>query len=740
MRSTLKLGSCALILLWSVRASADDEPAPPPPDPTPVETKEKEKEKDDGGEVRIIGSRADSLQKVPGSGTVITTEALRRQQPVDTAEVLRRVPGVQVRQEFSGGSRIDISIRGLESGRSRRVLMLEDGIPMALNPYSEPDLNHAPVIERYRSIEVVKGSGNILFGPQTLAGTINFITLAPPDHQVITGDVDVGTYGYVRGAATYGDTIGEARYVTQILYRHGEGFRNQPYDQLSGLAKVVVPTGINGEATLKLDYQRDDSSSDDIGVTRDMFKANPRRPTLSPDAHSIMNRYAASITHEERLGSNTKLKTLLYGYMSDRDWRRPDWTRNPVSGEKYLRIDGDPTVPGGAIFFQNGNTILSRDYSVLGVEPRFEHKWKLGFVEQTFDFGGRLLEENAHYQQRTGSYPQTWSGNLDFEQKRKSLAGAVYLQDRIAFGEDLIVTPGIRVETVNSKTYTLRENDADTYETGNKPTTGVIPGVGVVYGTKRASVFGNMHYGFAPPRITSSVSTRSAQTQQLQGDRGISYEIGTRGQQLPWLRAEATGFLSNYMNQVGVNPDANGEGNLADIGATNIFGVESGLVFSIDKLVKALPNAGLHVVDLGARYTFSHATFRYGAMAGNFLSYAPLHSLNGNLDIEHRTGFGGQLAYTFVSSQYADGANTVAEDVYGVVGLIKERHIFDATGHYRWRDTGLTFRLSVKNVLDTTYVIARRPEGIFPGPYRQVLLGIRWEFEPASFFEKGGPR
>src|SRR5262249_40149626 len=107
-------------------------------------------------EVRVVGNRADSLQRVPGSGSVIGKKDLERAQPTTTAEMLRRVVGVQVREEYSGGSRIDISIRGLESGRSRRVLMLEDGVPMALNPYSEPDMNYAPAIERYRAIEVVK--------------------------------------------------------------------------------------------------------------------------------------------------------------------------------------------------------------------------------------------------------------------------------------------------------------------------------------------------------------------------------------------------------------------------------------------------------------------------------------------------------------------------------------------------------------------------------------------------------
>ncbi|MBX3226049.1 MAG: TonB-dependent receptor [Labilithrix sp.] len=677
-------------------------------------------------EVRIVGDKADALQKVPGSGTVISQKDLTRQAPVDTAEVLRRVPGVQVRQELSGGNRIDISIRGLESGRSRRVLMLEDGIPIALNPYSEPELNHAPPIERYRSIEVVKGSGNILFGPQTLAGTINFITVAPPDRQRIMADVDYGSYNYMRAIASYGDTLGDVRYVAQVAYRRGDGFRAQPFDSANGLAKILFPTGKDGEAVLKLGFQRDDAASDDIGMPRDMFRADPRRPTLSPSAHSILNRYDASLTHEQRLGERTKLKTLAYGYTTDRDWRRPDWTRNPLPGVQYLRIVGDPTVTGGAVYFGNGNTILSRDYAVMGVEPRFEHRMKTGIASHTIDVGGRLLREDAHYTQRTGAYPQTWAGALDFEQKRKSFAGAAYLQDRIAFREDLLVTPGIRVEHVTSETFTLRQNNVDEYTTGTKPTTGVVPGVGMVYGTKRASVFGNMHYGFAPPRITSSVSARGA-SRMLQGDRGISYEIGTRGQQFRWLRAEATGFMSNYANQVAVNPSAGGEGNLADVGATNLYGVESGLVLGLDKILKVST-----VLDLGARYTYAHASFRYGQFAGNFLPYAPQHSFNTNFDVEHRSGFGGQVAYQFVSHQFADGANTRAEDLFGIVGLIESRHIFDLMAHYRHRPTGLSFRFSLKNVFDTTYVIARRPEGNFPGPYRQALVGVRWEWDGAK--------
>ena len=83
---------------------------------------------------------------------------------------------------------------------------------------------------------VVKGSGNILFGPQTLAGTINFLTLAPPENQRATVDVDAGTYGYLRALGHYGDRIGEVRYIVQVLHRRGDGFRGLPFDSTNALA------------------------------------------------------------------------------------------------------------------------------------------------------------------------------------------------------------------------------------------------------------------------------------------------------------------------------------------------------------------------------------------------------------------------------------------------------------------------------------------------------------------------
>lgn len=681
-------------------------------------------------EVRVIGNRPEDLQRIPGSGTIVGAKDIARAAPTEVAEMLRRVPGVQVRQEPGAGGRFDLSIRGVESGRSRRVLVLEDGIPVSLNPYSEPDMYFAPPVERVRAIEVVKGSGNILFGPQTLAGVVNFLTIAPPSHRRVVADVDVGTYGYVRGLASYGDVAGDTRWVVQALHRRGEGFRGLDFAQTNALAKLTMPTGNAGRVTLKLGVHRDESGSDDVGLTAGMYARDPQSKSLSPQSRLVLERYDLSLTHEAELGEQTKLTTLAYAYRTSRIWRRQDYTRVRSPGETYARIVGDTSTPGGAIYFFDRNLVLDRDYDVVGVEPRARHELRTGGVAHTIDFGGRLLHESADYEQRQGGYTETYAGALELAEKHTGNALAGYVQDRIAFRDDLLVTPGIRVEHFAFDRTILRQvvegQPRDVFLEGGRSVTGVIPGIGTVVGKRRMHVFGGFHVGWAPPRVTAAVNTRGISS-DVGGDRSLDYELGTRTQPTRWAKLEATGFLSNFQNQVVAAQASGGEVQLVDAGATTLRGGEGAMVLAFDRMIE-LP----FTLDLGVRYTYSLATFRYGTNAGHRLPYAPEHTASANLDVEHASGIGGQVAWTYVGPQFTDPENTRQEDVTGRVGRIEGRSIVDATAHYRWKRTGLTFRLTAKNLLDATYIAARRPEGIFAGPFRQILLGVRWEWEDAK--------
>jgi Fe(3+) dicitrate transport protein len=705
-------------------------------------------------EVRIIGDKADSLQKVPGSGTLITTKEIEHAQPTDVSEMLRRVPGMTATQQESGGLRLDVGIHGLDPGRSRRVLILEDGVPVAVNPYSEPDIYFAPPVERMRGIEVVKGSGNILFGPQTIGGVINFLTIMPPEHQHDMAEIDAGFWagdrcgasglcilgnrpeGYASVVASHGDAPSEhLRYVVQVLHKASDGERKAAFQMTDALGKVVFDTSSRGEATLKLGFHDDETMSDDNGLTQQMYLDDPRQPTLSPADRISQQRYDVSLTHVQRFDDNTKLTTLAYAYRTQRIWNRQDYDRN-TPGVALLPLGqydywvGDTSLTGGAIYFRNTDTILDRHYEVAGVEPRLEWRTLTGGLGHTLNVGARLLYETAHYEQRSGSSPSSNDGTLDYVFDHHSWAVATYAEDRIEVRDWLLVTPGVRLEEAYFASNVSRQGDQDVAQpwTGGGAG-GVVPGIGMVAGTPKANVYAGMHVGWAPPRVTSPISPKAGtDVVQLQPESSINYELGTRLTYRRMLHFEGTAYLIDFDNQVVSSSgelSTGGQTTLINGGATRHYGVEGGATFGVAEALGWRPTA----IDLGVRYTLARAYFDGGAWNGNWLPYAPAATLVTTLDVDHPSGVGGQIAWTYVGDQFTDPQNTLVPDATGRAGKMPGYDTVDVMARYKHAPSGLTFKLSFKDALNQTFIFARRPDGIQVGGYRQVLLGVRWDWD-----------
>lgn len=127
--------------------------------------------------VEVIGAPA-ALVGIPGSGTLLSAGLLKAINPRDAGQALRVVPGLLVRDEEGLGLRPNIGIRGLNPTRSAKVLLLEDGIPFTIAPYGDNATYYHPPVERFDRIEVLKGSGQIRYGPQTIGGVINYLTPA----------------------------------------------------------------------------------------------------------------------------------------------------------------------------------------------------------------------------------------------------------------------------------------------------------------------------------------------------------------------------------------------------------------------------------------------------------------------------------------------------------------------------------------------------------------------------------
>jgi Fe(3+) dicitrate transport protein len=120
----------------------------------------------------------DNLQDFSGAASRITTTDLDSQRPTTTHEALARVPGVVTVTDDGAARHSGIGLRGSPFRRSRKVLVMEDGVPINFSTYLDSSTHYTPPLERIESIEVMRGP-IVNYGPLNNHGVINFRNLSP---------------------------------------------------------------------------------------------------------------------------------------------------------------------------------------------------------------------------------------------------------------------------------------------------------------------------------------------------------------------------------------------------------------------------------------------------------------------------------------------------------------------------------------------------------------------------------
>ena len=111
---------------------------------------------------------------VPAATTVITAEDIKKSGAANASDALEKVNGFVYKSFGPNGAAMgamtnEVNVRGLKGG----ALVLMNGNPIAWRGKYNLDQIPASQIER---IEIVKGSGSVLYGSEAVAGVINIIT------------------------------------------------------------------------------------------------------------------------------------------------------------------------------------------------------------------------------------------------------------------------------------------------------------------------------------------------------------------------------------------------------------------------------------------------------------------------------------------------------------------------------------------------------------------------------------
>jgi Fe(3+) dicitrate transport protein len=380
------------------------------------------------------------------------------------------VPGAYVRPEDGYGNFPNISLRGVDMGRSSKVTIMEDGILAAPATYTAPSAYYSPTIERMSGLEVIKGSSQVKYGPHTTGGVINYLSTSIPDEVTTYSKTYYGEFDELVSHIYHGGKVdtasGKIGYLVEGYYRDTDGFKELSHGD-TGFTRSEPMIKLSWEPNtsnyqsfeLKLGSTDFDANETYLGLRDDDFKSNPYQ-RYAATRNDEINTYASRgyLRHFIELGSNASLKTTGYFTKFHRNWFKLDKVNKKSPYKEWDDAGYRDVLMGnaaGTIALKNNN----RDYSGQGIESVLNYDLSLGGLENQIQLGARFHNDDIDRFQWATTYDQaddgSWSAPKDGvkgakgDRHQETDAFSLYLEDRVSINDQLAIVPGIRYESVD---------------------------------------------------------------------------------------------------------------------------------------------------------------------------------------------------------------------------------------------------------------------------------------------------
>jgi len=687
---------------------------------------------------KLLGSKFEVKNRT-GSAYFLSKKELQQQNYTDINRVLAQVPGVSIYEEDGFGLRPNISLRGTSPERSSKINIMEDGVLIAPAPYSASSAYYFPNVNRMQSVEVLKGSSQIQYGPNTTGGAINFISTEIPNDFRANLRTSYGTYNTLNSYANVGDSFKNFGYMVEYNKRRSDGFKNLDnggntgFDTDDFVAKFRVNTNPEARVQQSLDFkfQYSDEQSDEtyLGLTDEDYGTTPYRRYAGSQKDLMDTEHTQfMLTHTAKFSDYFRITTTAYRNDFKRNWYKlDDVSANGSSASisnlienpedfpfLFGLVNGTQNFQGSALNVKNNN----REYYSQGIQTKADYHFTTGSVFHDIEVGLRFHQDEEDRFQWVDGYNMI-DGNMNLVEQGIPGTDSNRITDADAFAAHVLYklkykrwtfTPGLRYENI-----TLERNDfgtEDVTRTGTDLSTRsnemneFIPGIGVNYKfNQEFSLFGGVHKGFSPAGTTEGESS----------EQSVNYELGTRFSH-NGFSGEVVGFYNDYSNLLGSDLAATGGVGTLDLfnaGEVDVSGLEvlGGYDFLTNNVNFSLP--------LTMTYTFTDAKFQntfdsnvgiWGAVAsGDEVPYISRHQFNAGLS------FIAEKFEAHANARYRGEFRTQAGS--GDISTnekVGSNFILDISAKYHLTNN-FSLTTNVINMLNTEYEVSRVPAGLRPG-------------------------
>lgn len=396
-------------------------------------------------QVTSVGRKAQKVANAPAAVYVISQEEIRRSGAQTLPDLLKIVPGLMVAR--INANTWAISARGGAQQFANKMQVMIDGRSVYNRVYSGVFWELQDVlIEDIDRVEVIRGTGAVMWGSNAVNGVIHIITKKAQDSQGTQVAVGTGNEDVVFSSFRYGGKIGaKAHYRVWARQNHREYY----FDRAPLLRYTL--SGTNGQPQPGNDGYADGQSGDAL---RTGFRID-WTPTKADLVEVVGMGYGSRVDIEafaiDGKGQNTRFR-------GDEDWRGGNvlgrWTHSHRDGsETMLQLWTDRSI--------RSNKLLEFDMSTGDIEMQHRrsvtenHELQVGAGVRVF--GDTLRTFETRWFERPDSVDTLSYLSLRDEAKwfagKLTLMGGVRLEHNVYTGFE--TQPTVRLLYAPSKPHTF---------------------------------------------------------------------------------------------------------------------------------------------------------------------------------------------------------------------------------------------------------------------------------------------
>ena len=722
-------------------------------------------------DIEIQSSIGDRTRLTPGSTNYVGRESMDRSRGLTVGETLEEIPGVISEIDDGDSRKANFGVRGAHSRRSRKISVYEDYNPLNFAPYTDPTTHYIPPDERIAGIEVLKGSGQLTHGPQTMHGIINFLNHRPPKQgggKFITsfGESNIGPRQQYH--IRYGRDFGRIGTWQGMFTRHDNRgpVEGDIIDFNDFFINGDVDLTSNQKLSVNLNYSHEDSEYAEGGLGLYQYNANPYMGNERKfDDTFEMDVVRTSLAHSYYANESLKIDTnIYYNFVYRQRWSQTDNESAGLVVREDISCDEDAegamVQMAAAIIDGCGYKNTPRRYHTGGVETRFYKDTNWFGKSNNLKYGAKFEFEKIERKARITGADKKQTGTQITEDEFSKMsedaevyALALYIEDDIQASDNLILTPGLRYES-----YYLIHNDRErkdgcgetgvsdcnNYTSYEKDEYILLPGLGFTYEQNNTNqIFGGVHMGMAPPAVGDA---GYRQISNLKAQKSFNFELGVINSTFEdkhGVTFETTAFRTVERNRpVKSSLRTAGTGStLKNIGTTFTDGIEFAANWDQSKYSKNSRNWFANITysfmypklkthQLGERSDDDAGTVTIvDDVYENDIPFVPRHK--GLVTLGYGAPNKWDLSATarYRGEYFTDIDNSKGIGQAGRFGQVDDHWLINARGNYILPLANKpTLYLSLTNIFDTTYIASISAEGLKVGNGRSIMSGLEYSF------------